>query len=791
MPKKRPSDTSAQADAAPAAAPFVGFPDPPDEKHLTVEGAILDSFGKLEAVAYTSLKEHFANEPHRNSHPVHENPGTKAEEQGQLEGLKWWSDPRGEGWKVSLNGKEKCLSVGKFGSWRLAFLLARLQRDVWLRGCEVASSSHTSTAKAQKPQAAKPAQEAKEAKEAKAAQEAKEAKEAKAAKASKEAKAARESKHASEAKAAKATVQAQTDESAKESTAARELKHAVAAQESKPTVQARADETAKEPQPRALVQKTLDVHMKPGMHPELLPNKRPADPEPEASTGETSDASTRMEGVAPRDVGETIVSPAKKLCKQSADDDTLSGAVAAPQERQDQVKVAKPGLASSVTVSPQGQSSRTGEEPVASPPSSSSFKGFPLAPEDLRLTVDGAILEENGKLTVKQYVEFKSYFENEAPAETHPVETKPGITLEEKDQLSGLRCWSDPKGMGWIAMGNGLNKWFSANTWGSWRLAFVLAKLQVAVWSKHGGAGGALRPASLQKVGLRKTPKMKLKAGLRRVKKGKGKRLRGRAAPTSRVSASHREPRNWTAPAHSETGAPPDGKRPRGRPRGRFVPRSAVRRAQAVYGDDDDTPLAMLLPRKMKEGFKMDPRSKLIQQKRWAKAGLKSKSSFDSLGEVIDEARSKTQLDIHILAGASSNELNEIGVSNALTAEELSGLTSRRNAAADSAPSSSSSSSAALPESSAHRTLATDDDLLAQCQEEVQQLALENDSDATPNTSEEDLPRSQAASGAKGAAPSDHGSSSDALPKGAKNGPGNADDVDAVIAELLKIGAMY
>mmetsp|Transcript_101975 Transcript_101975/g.273777 ORF Transcript_101975/g.273777 Transcript_101975/m.273777 type:complete len:85 (-) Transcript_101975:60-314(-) len=53
--------------------------------------------------------------------------------------------------------------------------------------------------------------------------------------------------------------------------------------------------------------------------------------------------------------------------------------------------------------------------------------------------------------------------------------------------LVGLRTWSDAKGMGWIAQrglpsGKTEARWVSAQTWGSWRLAFLLARLQRDLW---------------------------------------------------------------------------------------------------------------------------------------------------------------------------------------------------------------------------------------------------------------------------------------------------------------------
>merc|ERR1711935_1192601 len=69
-------------------------------------------------------------------------PGVKEEEQEQLENLRWWSDAKGEGWiakgpSMGTLTKDKWFSVKTCGSWRLSFLMARLQRDVWLSGMHI------------------------------------------------------------------------------------------------------------------------------------------------------------------------------------------------------------------------------------------------------------------------------------------------------------------------------------------------------------------------------------------------------------------------------------------------------------------------------------------------------------------------------------------------------------------------------------------------------------------------------------------------------------------------------
>ena len=120
---------------------FTGFPAEFDEPRMTVKGAILvvNSGGKLDVKEYMNLKDHFADNVPKEQHPVPSKPGVKEEEQTQTANLRWWSDAKGEGWiangpHMGTRTKNKWFNANKFGSWRLAFLLAKLQRDIWLSG---------------------------------------------------------------------------------------------------------------------------------------------------------------------------------------------------------------------------------------------------------------------------------------------------------------------------------------------------------------------------------------------------------------------------------------------------------------------------------------------------------------------------------------------------------------------------------------------------------------------------------------------------------------------------------
>ena len=117
------------------------------------------------------------------------------------------------------------------------------------------------------------------------------------------------------------------------------------------------------------------------------------------------------------------------------------------------------------------------------------FMGFPPEPADTRLTVEGAIVTDGGKLDIKKYLTLKDHFADEAPREKHPLPSKPGVKKEEQGQMENLKCWSDIKGEGWIVKGPYMgeatkDKWFSVKTIGSWRFAFLLARLQRDIWLK-------------------------------------------------------------------------------------------------------------------------------------------------------------------------------------------------------------------------------------------------------------------------------------------------------------------
>lgn len=123
---------------------------------------------------------------------------------------------------------------------------------------------------------------------------------------------------------------------------------------------------------------------------------------------------------------------------------------------------------------------------------------FPPDPEDARLTLEGAIFGSDGKIDIASYDDIIPYFSGEVPPGQHPNPTHPGLRHGEH-LPKGLRVWDDVRagaavnaGAGWIAArspGGGddkkREKWFNIRTCGSWRMAFLLARLQRQKWDER------------------------------------------------------------------------------------------------------------------------------------------------------------------------------------------------------------------------------------------------------------------------------------------------------------------
>eukprot|EP00439_Symbiodinium_sp_Y106_P051831 s485_g6.t3 len=142
------------------------WPSDPDEARLTPEGAVCDAQSRLKLSAYSDLKTLFPNEAAPARHPDPDNPGIREEELPgaeaaiSLEFLINWSDDKGAGWRTlrqAIEGKNKAESrwfgARSWGSWRMAFLMARLQRDVWQRAAAASAAPAAAAAAAEEPAA--------------------------------------------------------------------------------------------------------------------------------------------------------------------------------------------------------------------------------------------------------------------------------------------------------------------------------------------------------------------------------------------------------------------------------------------------------------------------------------------------------------------------------------------------------------------------------------------------------------------------------------------------------------
>jgi len=152
--KKDKAEESEKAAARPAPAAersVLAFD--PEHPLFTIEGAVAacDDNGKLIANLY-KFHEHFSGEPRdASAHGDPDHPGLRAGE-AVPEGLKSWDHTsklrpdgksKGGGWIASRpapaqQGAKKApdtawFNINVWGSWRLAFLGARLQREIWLR----------------------------------------------------------------------------------------------------------------------------------------------------------------------------------------------------------------------------------------------------------------------------------------------------------------------------------------------------------------------------------------------------------------------------------------------------------------------------------------------------------------------------------------------------------------------------------------------------------------------------------------------------------------------------------
>lgn len=132
---------------------------------------------------------------------------------------------------------------------------------------------------------------------------------------------------------------------------------------------------------------------------------------------------------------------------------------------------------------------------------------------ELRLSDDGVVCGEDGKIDVMAYQDLVAHFAGEPPPDKHPDPAHPG--MREGEVLpKGLRIWDDKRsnstgadkaGAGWIAVFSNKKvgkkeQWFNIRTCGSWRLAFLLARLQRDRWARTGGIGVRSSPRTVEEV---------------------------------------------------------------------------------------------------------------------------------------------------------------------------------------------------------------------------------------------------------------------------------------------------
>jgi len=109
-------------------------------------------------------------------------------------------------------------------------------------------------------------------------------------------------------------------------------------------------------------------------------------------------------------------------------------------------------------------------------------------PQDAKLSLAGAVYDSaTGDLELDTYKSLKELFQRDGLVRL-PVAALPGTFLGEAPP-AGVRHWEDARGKGWVATHPSQKvvkvlraKWFGVGTWKSWRLAFLLARLQRQAW---------------------------------------------------------------------------------------------------------------------------------------------------------------------------------------------------------------------------------------------------------------------------------------------------------------------
>jgi len=150
---------------------------------------------------------------------------------------------------------------------------------------------------------------------------------------------------------------------------------------------------------------------------------------------------------------------------------------------------------------------------IAQPSSDDPF----VLEDDPALKPESAVCDANGNIMNKYYKGFIQAFKDTEKKRLDPAAPTglkcPGVRKGESVP-DGLRVWDDTKkargcksrvsdldeqfwGAGWIAYPPSKkgSKWFNIKIWGSWRLAFVLARLQYQVWQQKHAAENPSSPS--------------------------------------------------------------------------------------------------------------------------------------------------------------------------------------------------------------------------------------------------------------------------------------------------------
>eukprot|EP00933_Yihiella_yeosuensis_P020867 TRINITY_DN16646_c1_g1_i2.p1 TRINITY_DN16646_c1_g1~~TRINITY_DN16646_c1_g1_i2.p1 ORF type:complete len:1021 (-),score=227.83 TRINITY_DN16646_c1_g1_i2:311-3373(-) len=461
------------------------IPVDPGDPRLTVEGALTDGFGRLLPEAYRDLAEHYESEPAFEDLPVQELPGVRPFEVDchKRENLRWWKDKGGCGWvakgdALQKDGRnktaEKWFSLKKFGSWRLAYLLACLQRDLW----ELSAEKSTSTS---------------------------------------------ENKLAPTASVKRKSVDPSDRIEAGNGPKKRGRGRPSRAQQQQ-SVDADGGDDEDVDRLLSLINEDecedLEAHTADqGKSATATSSTRSSS----TSTGNSSSSSSSSKSSAPKpkkqedvaSIDEAASDPESEEIEDVVHKQSLARSRSKPESE-------AVGLPAQASPKPKGRPKKREspgapdteekviEEPTKAQKTEASRSGsrtdgdsLGKDPHDSRLTLEGAVCDCS-RLVLSAYNDLKSHFQGELPPSDHPDPLRPGIRLEELPgganavSLEGLRNWSDAKGEGWIAYstkpstGKSESRWFNARVWGSWRLAFLLAKLQKQVWEKTASGKGAL-----------------------------------------------------------------------------------------------------------------------------------------------------------------------------------------------------------------------------------------------------------------------------------------------------------